>query len=471
MSARLAFATVGLGLAGTVLVPWTSVTPSAATLALVWGLLVITAIAPQHGLALTVAVIPMSTAIAVVLGPHWFGFGLTEASCLALVGGWGLHEALSVARGRHRAPPQQSWLPVTPLLAWATAVAIAGGAALVSRSVMPAWPTVDYLESAALGDTWRTTLQMLTLSFAGLTALLICRTHRAAVPVTVAAMTGIAGAALLNVNRLAEVALRSETPGNRFVEVFGTLRVNTSFSDLNAAGSWFALAAITAGALAFMNVRRWPMGVCSLLAAAGLATTGSRSAMAALGLTACVGAAGVLLSRSTRWRWILAIGGLLVLVAAGYGIYRRGDPSYHMQYRMFMTRTALAMIASAPVVGVGPGLYASRSVEFMPEPAYPWWISPENAHNNYLQIAAETGLVGVLAICGVMLGLLIAARHSGASDDGRAVRAVTLGLTAFLITCLGGHPLLVVPVAAMFWILVGVSLGASEVGRYPTPEP
>jgi len=87
----------------------------------------------------------------------------------------------------------------------------------------------------------------------------------------------------------------------------------------------------------------------------------------------------------------------------------------------------------------------------------------ENAHNYFLQTWAELGLVGLLAFLwwlGRALGVgWMHVRREGWS--GPAFAAVC-GCSVFLLTCVTGHPFLVVEVATLFWAALGatVSLGA-----------
>ena len=77
------------------------------------------------------------------------------------------------------------------------------------------------------------------------------------------------------------------------------------------------------------------------------------------------------------------------------------------------------MIASRPAFGIGLGEFYQRSGEFAtPELIAKFPVAVhENAHNNFLQIAAELGLIG-----GVVFVWLVAARaatwrHADGADD------------------------------------------------------
>src|SRR6185295_9454292 len=111
------------------------------------------------------------------------------------------------------------------------------------------------------------------------------------------------------------------------------------------------------------------------------------------------------------------------------------------------------MIAAHPAHGVGIGQFPRRAAEFV-SPALLRVFPPaahENAHNNFLQIAAELGLVGVAAFA---LLLAVALRNAALGAAGDPLRAgVYTALVAFLITCIGGHPLLIREPGYAFWLL------------------
>jgi hypothetical protein len=123
-----------------------------------------------------------------------------------------------------------------------------------------------------------------------------------------------------------------------------------------------------------------------------------------------------------------------------------------------MLRGAMGMISAHPVFGVGIGQYTLWSRHYATAAFERLYRLRENAHNNFVQIAGETGLVGL----GSFLGLLVAALREAfrASRTDLVARASVLGLAAFLITWLSGHPLLVPAVAYPFWMVLGLAAGA-----------
>ncbi len=159
-----------------------------------------------------------------------------------------------------------------------------------------------------------------------------------------------------------------------------------------------------------------PVGGAALAMLAALAMSWSRGAW--MGFGAAVLVMAVALPHKTRWGVLLVI----MLVAGGLGLYTAGllpapvlarltdfvqdvrfedvrgvginDANYAVIERLAHWQAALEMFRHNLWTGVGFGCY---------EPAYPrfalinWPIALGHAHNYYLNLAAETGLIGLAA--------------------------------------------------------------------------
>jgi len=292
-----------------------------------------------------------------------------------------------------------------------------------------------------------------------------------------ATAAGATAAAALNLGRLYTAASRAEHFWDALVQLSRTLRWNVHYADFNAAGSYFAMAVLAGAALASTARTVWTRTLwvaCTLTIACGLWLTASRAAYLAL-IVAAAGAAGAVWLLRSGHRLAagaaVATATIAVVLVIAIAAPMRGNqhsPFIAADVRLGMAAVASRMIASEPVFGIGPGEFYRRSGEF----ATPQLIAKfpvavhENAHNNFLQIAAELGVIGGVAFVAlVFAALYLAAR--GASAD-RARLMVVAGLAAFVITWLGGHPLLVPEPAYAFWVLLGVSAGtgaASNLAR------
>jgi hypothetical protein len=286
-------------------------------------------------------------------------------------------------------------------------------------------------------------------------------------------VAGACGAAILNIARLANAAARSDAPLSTFLQLAQTVRVSLPYPDVNAAGSYFVLALFVAAGLVAAARGRARAARCLPLVplAAAVWISGSRTAL----LAALLAAALVAVAGSGRRRAALRLA--VVAAAAAFLIAVFPNPVLGrsaggaIAIRAELARTAGRLFATAPVFGIGVGEFFDRSADYILDPAVRRIYPRENAHNNFLQLLAETGLVGF----GAFLWLLAVsgrAMHRGLDADvERWPRAGAIGGTgAFLVTCLAGHPLLTPEVAFGFWGVLGIASAgapAAAAARFP----
>lgn len=137
-----------------------------------------------------------------------------------------------------------------------------------------------------------------------------------------------------------------------------------------------------------------------------------------------------------------------------------------MRGRLSENLAAIQMFLDHPLTGVGmdnyPVRYQDYSQELMLDPR-----STERAtHNLYLETAAETGIVGLLAFCLVLWvlfrGILVARRtlrDPELAEIRGMVDAVAIGLLGFLAGSLFLHA----ANARYFWLLAGIALALPRV--------
>ncbi len=243
-------------------------------------------------------------------------------------------------------------------------------------------------------------------------------------------------------------------------------RWSTHVADVNAAGSFFAMAMFVAFGLAFGHRRGLPGWIAGGLVSLGaMVLTRSRTAIVAVMLvTAClvviwtvgrfigtkkaVAFAMVTLPASAVTLWLL-------LPRELFGPFA----SDAVRVRWLFLGTTWRMLVANPLFGVGVGQYPLWSYHFS-APELLAFYKRENAHNNFSQIAGELGVVG-LVVFAALLALAFRARSTRPSAPDLATVAVTVGVAAFVLSWLGGHPLLVPEVAYPFWLALGVVAAGS----------
>jgi O-antigen ligase len=432
-------------------------------------LAVVSAARPGNALLALAVAVP----IAAWLGRQWNPtVAWPEALVVAFCTGYCVRAAVG--------PPREAD-PLDPPVFLAAAVVIAS---LASQLAIDAWrfggaavrtdlaelTTSGYFVTAVAADPLDAAMRLLeSLVLLRAAATAAGRTPEFARRLIMAAVAGASAAAALNLARLWEAASRLESPLTAFADYLLTHRLNIHYADLNAAGSYFVLMLFAALGLTLARTSRgWWTAV--FVIASALWVSGSRMAMivGVLAVLLPAGARMMRVSRLGRPRVIFAgaaMGLLLIAAAAAYSMPRRGNQqsaATATQVRIELARTSLRMTASNPWSGVGIGRYYARSGEFSsPEllRLFPPAIH-ENAHNNFLQLLAELGVFGFAAIVWLLWSAARSITRLLAADPHDSIRwGLVTGLLAFVLSWLGGHPLLLDEPAFAFWLLLGAATG------------
>jgi hypothetical protein len=276
--------------------------------------------------------------------------------------------------------------------------------------------------------------------------------------------------------RLVEVAVRSDHPFQRALIVLGETRVSTLLKDPNAAGSMFALYLVPAVWLTYRAIRppagspRWgaaaASGAASIVLALALQGTWSRAAY--LGVIVAL-ALLWLLTRRLLSRKTVAIGFgtaaalLALLVFLNPGSSTQASPATSMGIRLEMGRIAMKIAEEHPVFGAGLGEFKRESRSHITDDLrtrFEHTKAGENAHNNFLQILAELGALGLIAFLWMLAsGARSIPPVSKIAPTALASRAIAGGLIAFLVSALAGHPFLTGEVYWVFCLALGAAVG------------
>jgi O-antigen ligase len=151
--------------------------------------------------------------------------------------------------------------------------------------------------------------------------------------------------------------------------------------------------------------------------------------------------------------------------AAGSAV--RADPS--VTGRSSELQAGLRMFVDHPVVGVGAGNYEARYQEYSREIGLDPRREDREAHNLFVEVAAETGLLG-LAAFGALLVLAAQAlfRSVRTSDRMGLAGALAAALTGYLVTAIFLHA----AYSRTFWILLVLvfASAAQQLDRVVRPE-
>ncbi|MEW5984239.1 MAG: O-antigen ligase family protein [Acidobacteriota bacterium] len=280
-----------------------------------------------------------------------------------------------------------------------------------------------------------------------------------------------AAAAVLSCVRLAMGMLRNVDPMSLVWRTFTELRLTFHVSDVNAAGSHFAMVIVALVGMV-LSARRlswvWSLAWLPLLPAVWL--TGSRAAVLAILLVPVFG----IFHRRWRRAFVFPVAAACVVLLFWLWSTRavpneidRINPATGVSHRLLFLQMSWRIWQEAPVFGVGIGQYQPTSERFMPPDLRALYLT-ENAHNNFAQIGVELGPIGLMLFLGILATAfrrMWLALRSPREGDTVVVLGTALGLAAFLLTCLTGHPLLVAPVSVAFWLTTGAGVAIAEVLR------
>ena len=282
-------------------------------------------------------------------------------------------------------------------------------------------------------------------------------------------VAGLTAAAALNVTRFVQVALATGEPVSAALRHARWMRINVHYADLNAAGSTFALAVLAAIGHLRGNPRsvRALFGIWATLLVIALWLVGSRVALASVALAAAFTLSARLLAARRRAAWLLAA--LAFVAAATVALWMlarfprvqaNADPASALAIRLELLSRAGRMIADAPAFGIGVGRFYSESFRY----STPRSFGPENSHNMFAQVAAELGLLGLAVFVWLIGRSLMPLAPALRREISPAVLWTTGGILAYMLSGLGGHPLIVFEAAVPFWIALGAVAGAATPG-------
>lgn len=164
------------------------------------------------------------------------------------------------------------------------------------------------------------------------------------------------------------------------------------------------------------------------------------------GLLGFAGGVTAILILAGGWKRVAAIAGIVLALtfllstplrsSVWDGVFGGGSTrqvtsaNFSVQERSAHWRTGLAMVRAYPVLGVGAGNFTSRYREFAQ--VWRFRISRGHAHNTYIHVAAQSGLVGLASYVGLLATVTIRlarAYQRVATDRDRALVVGAIGVT------------------------------------------
>ncbi len=186
------------------------------------------------------------------------------------------------------------------------------------------------------------------------------------------------------------------------------------------------------------------------------------------------------------WRWKIGIGvallGFLVILPSLYfasSSLRAGVTKARVEISQFIEnprqgtsvgvrlnyyRTAMQLVAEKPFFGHGTGSVISEYRKLAQQDQS--IVATSNPHNDYLWLAVELGVAGVLALLGMMIALIVQARHSARPEKWMCIgfalsMAISTLANSFFMDNITGLGFILTSCA----LLAGNSFGEQSSGR------
>jgi O-antigen ligase len=238
---------------------------------------------------------------------------------------------------------------------------------------------------------------------------------------------------------------------------------------------WFLALLLLAGLLASFSRGAWlgaAIGMFSMaLALGGRARWWALVALALGALALALGGVGALppfiatrLASITRYVSLFDAGAVVIT-----------PDNFAVVERMSQMQAGARMFLAYPLSGVGPGNYSLAYPTFA---VGQWYVSRGHAHNYYLHIAAETGIVGAIAYLALLVGLVRQASITLRRSTDIVWRSVAIGCCGIIAAAMGHdlfenvHVLSMGIQLASVWGLLTVVEDLEKRPQYPMrPDP
>ncbi|MCB2342084.1 O-antigen ligase family protein [Clostridium estertheticum] len=210
-------------------------------------------------------------------------------------------------------------------------------------------------------------------------------------------------------------------------------------------------------------------GIISVLLFVNIIMTYSRNAQVGV----CIGA--VVLCVIYSYKLIIAFGGIGILTLFMPSVLDRVQAltnDSQNESRIKLWKTAIMMIKDHPILGVGNGNYISRYNEYVSKykglsynayKRYP-------AHNSYLKVESELGIVGIVSFLAVLVTSLIRVKKLFTITNDKFIKAFYMGafasMIAFFFMNISDNLFFVPMATTYFWFLIATAeslLNSSEI--------
>ena len=155
----------------------------------------------------------------------------------------------------------------------------------------------------------------------------------------------------------------------------------------------------------------------------------------------------------------------LTVTQRALSVFDEKDPSINTRFLIW--KNTLQMIKDKPLLGSGIGTFKMNYLDYQAEffknnpDSIKYYTFPREAHNEYLQIGAELGLLGLglfMAIIFIFYSIVLNFLKKEPNSKNRLVSwGLLMGISCFLIHSLFTFPLHVPALGSAFFIIIGLT--------------
>lgn len=261
---------------------------------------------------------------------------------------------------------------------------------------------------------------------------------------------------------------------HKLINNIGLMRATGPFPNANVLGVYLAPLTVIAFGLARYNSSRTKKSALMLILLVSLTAlffTFSRPAALAVMLSI------MLVAIFKKDRLVIVMLTVILLIAPFIAPKNIKNWAKEVKYnpvimlcnydRISIYKNTLNMIKYHPITGVGLNTFSKNYLTYkLPEPENAKTGDTIYAHNNFLHMAGEIGILGLLAFLWLLWRLFVACKSIYSRLDEPDLKnlalCLTAGLFAFLINGLTETNLYYQRVSIMFWYLVGFALSLKK---------
>lgn len=275
-------------------------------------------------------------------------------------------------------------------------------------------------------------------------------------------------------------------------------RIESVLDEVNSYGAYLVLTLFMAWAAYVSEKKLWARAMAGLtlvLTVWMIPLSGSR--IVVIAAAAGAGIAWTTLARSRRARWIrgcvlaaLASGILVFPLLGGRTVIEetlRNHPRLSswrvdrfakamdarlvlkawQEFHQALWAAGLRMVVDRPAFGQGPGTFYSEMGHYH-RPGYPSEsLRHENAHNYFVQVAAETGILGLAGFLWCVGTVMVPGFTRALIEKHSRTRLLAIGAGGYLFTALAQHPLVLSEQAFLFWGYLGILGTCARLNQAP----